>query len=178
MVGDLDILSGSGASNFDTDELQELEIPAGELHLKCKLASGLELAFVAEGIAEVMSVAPEQIAPMPNISPLLLGALNFRGKVIWLADLGQFLGEAKPLNTDRADLSVLALTDRQDIILGVAVDSVAGMEWLEGASLRPSEDCPDEMAPFVRGEWLLPEGDGVLRLLDETAIIRSSRWAT
>ena len=173
MVGNLDILSDQ-----PTEELQELNAPTGELHLKFKLASGRELAFAAEGIAEVMSVSPEQIAPMPNISPLLLGVLNFRGQVIWVADLGQFLGEAIPLNTERTELSILALTDRQDLVLGIAVDAVMGMEWLETATLSSDTDCPDEMAPFVKGGWSSSEGDDILNLLDHQAIIRSSRWAT
>ncbi len=173
MVGNLDILSEQ-----PTEELQELNAPTGELHLKFKLASGRELAFAAEGIAEVMSVAPEQIAPMPNISPLLLGVLNFRGKVMWVAGLGQFLGETTPLNTERTDLPILALTDGQDLVLGIAVDTVMGMEWLESAELKPDSDCPDEMAPFIRGGWHLEERDDMLNLLDHNAIIRSSRWAT
>lgn len=175
MIGDLDL---DLLTQPDTEELQELEIPAGELYLKCQLTSGTELAFSASGIAEVMSVSADQITPMPNVSPLLLGALNFRGRVIWVADLGQFLGDSVPLNSDRNDLPVLAVTDRQDTVLAVAVNTVVGMEWLEKDSLQPSSNCPEEMAPFVQGEWFFPDTKQALRLLDPDAIIRSSRWVT
>ena len=170
---DLDLLAQSG-----TEELQELEIPAGELHLKCQLLSGTELAFAAADIAEVMSVSAEQITPIPNVSPLMLGALNFRGKVIWVADLGQFLGDSQALNSDRNDLPVLAITNRQETVLAVAIDSVIGMEWLEKDALNPSNSCPEEMAPFVKGEWTSADNEQPLRLLEADAIIRSSRWAT
>ena len=172
MVGNLEILS-----NQNSEELQELNAPTGELHLKFTLASGRELAFAAEGIAEVMSVSPEQIAPMPNISPLLLGVLNFRGKVIWVADLGQFLGEGTPLSTERTDIPILTLTDRQDLVLGIAIESVLGMEWLDSEALQPNPHCPNEMLPFIKGGWQLDE-EKILNLLDHDAIIRSSRWAT
>ena len=174
MNGDLDF---DLLSQPETEELQELEVPAGELHLRCQLTSGTELAFAAAGIAEVMSVSAEQITPMPNVSPLLLGALNFRGKVIWVADLGQFLGDSQPLNSDRNDLPILAITDGQDTVLAVAVHTVVGMEWLEKDSLQTAAGCPEEMAPFVLGEWAA-DADQTLRLLDPGAIIRSSRWVT
>ena len=175
MTGDLDF---DLLAQPETDELQELEVPAGELHLRFQLASGTELAFAAAGIAEVMSVSSEQITPMPNVSPLLLGALNFRGKVIWVADLGQFLGESQSLNSDRNDLPILAITDGQDTVLAVAVQTIVGMEWLEKNTLQPSEDCPEEMAHFVQGEWESSDKEQPLRLLDPGAIIRSSRWVT
>lgn len=175
MTGDLDF---DLLYQPEAEELQELEVPAGELHLRFQLTSGTELAFAAAGIAEVMSVSAEQITPMPNVSPLILGALNFRGKVIWVADLGQFLGDSQPLKSDRNDLPILAITDGQDTILAVAVNTIVGMEWLEKDALKSSDQCPEEMAPFVQGEWLFPESEHPLRLLDPGAVIRSSRWVT
>lgn len=172
MVGNLDLLMGNEA-----EELRELEAPAGELYLKFKLASGTELALPAVGIAEVMSVTPDLITPIPNVSPLLLGVLNFRGEVVWVADLGQFLGDSSPLNLDRSEVSVITVTDNQGVHLGMAVNLVVGMEWLETETLQSCDRLPDEMAPFISGEWNLPERSLLLRLLDPDAIIRSSRWA-
>ncbi|MFM8307587.1 MAG: chemotaxis protein CheW, partial [Microcystis aeruginosa] len=37
---------------------------------------------------------------------------------------------------------------------------------------------PDQIAPYVRGEWILgQESKKSLRLLDHLAILRSTRWA-
>lgn len=168
----------SGLNFFDEpNAVQDIdqEGPAGELHLQFKLGSGAELALPAMGIAEVMSVTAEQLTPMPNVSPLLIGAMNLRGEVVWVADLGRFLGETTPLNLDRTEVPVIAITDNQGLLLGVAVDSIGGMQWLESTKLQPSVDCPDEMALFVSGEWQLE--DRTLRLLNQEAIIQSSRWA-
>lgn len=170
MVGDL-FLTGD-----ETQELQELEAPEGELFLKFKLATGLELALPAVAVAEVMSIGPEKITPMPNISSLLLGTLNLRGEIIWVADLGQFLGESQPLNIDRGELPVIAVMEQQDLLLGLAVETVVGMEWLKSEMAFQNPDLPGNMAPFVRGEWARPEG-GTLPLLDHASILRSSRWA-
>ena len=41
----------------------------------------------------------------------------------------------------------------------------------------PPTNIPDNMAPFVPGEWVMDEQQGLLlRLLDHIAILRSARW--
>ncbi|MGF1496871.1 MAG: chemotaxis protein CheW [Elainellaceae cyanobacterium] len=176
MVGNPDFLTGKGQEQ--APELQELESPEGELHLRFLTASGDEFALPATGIREVISPSPERITPIPNISPLLLGTLNVRGRVIWVADLGQFLRGSSSLSTDRSEIPVIAVED-QDIMLGLAVDHIIGMDWLDVDEIQMSANAPDSMAPFLRGEWSFGEaGDRVLRLLDQVAILRSARWAT
>lgn len=175
MVSKPDFFSGSGQDHF-RPELQ-VESPEGELHLRFHIPSHQEFALPATGIREVMELSPDRITPIPNASPLLLGTLNLRGRVIWVADLGQFLGEATPLNTDRAEIPVIAV-EEQDTIVGLAVDEIGGMDWLDVQHLMPPTNLPDTMAPFLRGEWLIgAKKDKCLRLLDQMAILRSARWA-
>jgi twitching motility protein PilI len=109
---------------------------------------------------------------------LLLGTINLRGQVIWVADLGQFLGDSHLLNTDRGEIPVIAIED-QETILGLAVDRLGEMEWLDLEQLQLSADVPDLIAPYVQGEWGSAENSAskVLRLLDHLAILRSARWS-
>lgn len=174
MVGNPDFLTGRGQDQ--APEFQELESPEGELHLRFYIPSGGEFALPATGIREVLSPSPDRITPVPNVSPLLLGTLNVRGRVVWVADLGQFLGDPVPLNTDRQEISVIAVED-QDILLGLAVDRVVGMEWLDIDQVQPTANVSDSVAPFLRGEWSFHDGNRHLRLLDQVAILRSARWA-
>jgi twitching motility protein PilI len=175
MVNKPDFLGGSGQDHF-RPELQ-VESPEGELYLRFFIPSHQEFALPAIGIREVIELSPDKITPIPNASPLLLGTLNLRGRVIWVADLGQFLGEATALNTDRAEISVIAI-EEQDTIVGLAVEEIGGMHWLDLQNLMTPTNVPDTMAPFLRGEWLLGTQDKqCLRLLDQTAILRSARWA-
>jgi purine-binding chemotaxis protein CheW len=174
MVGSPDFLTGRGQDQ--APEFQELESPEGELHLRFYIPSGGEFALPAMGIKEVLSPSPDRITPVPNVSPLLLGTLNVRGRVVWVADLGQFLGDAVALNTDRQEVSVIAVED-QDILLGLAVDRVVGMEWLDVEQIHAPSNVPDSVAPFLRGEWHLEDNQRYLRLLDQMAILRSARWA-
>jgi purine-binding chemotaxis protein CheW len=159
-------------------DIQPLENPEGELHLRFYLPSGEACAFPATGIAEVMQQTPDQIAPIPNASPLLLGTINLRGKVIWVADLGQFLGDKVALKTDRPTIPVIAI-EEQEQILGLAISSIGEMDWLDVEQLGISHPPSDTMAPFVQAQWQ-PELENslIVNLLDPVKILRSARWAT
>ncbi|MGL5033876.1 MAG: chemotaxis protein CheW [Microcystaceae cyanobacterium] len=165
---------GELGSEFQT--IQNLE---GDLHLRFYLSSKEEFALPAMAIREVMQQAPDRITPIPNSSPLLLGTINLRGQVIWVADLGQFLGNSTSLNTDRAEIPVIAIED-QETLLGLAIDSLGDMEWLDVEQLQSANNVPDHIAPYVQGEWILNKETTpqALRLLDHIAILRSARWAT
>ncbi len=175
MVSNPEFLGDSGQDHFRPEF--QVESPEGELHLRFYICAHQEFALPATGIREVIELSPDKITPIPNVSPLLLGTLNLRGRVIWVADLGQFLGEATALNTDKAEIPVIAV-EAQDTIVGLAVEEIGGMDWLDVQHLVAPNNVPDTMAPFLRGEWLLDaQNNQCLRLLDPLAILRSARWA-
>jgi twitching motility protein PilI len=176
MVGNPDFLTQTGQ---DQDpELQELETPDGELFLRFFVTADDEFALPATGIRRIIEQPPDRITPIPNVSNLLLGTLNEQGRVVWVADLGQFLGYSSILNTDRPEISVIAIED-QGTMLGLAVNRIVGTRWLNPDKTRASDTSPDTMAPFLRGEWVVGSDDNkTLRLLDHVAVIRSARWAT
>ena len=152
----------------------EVEAPEGELHLRFVLPSGDEFALPAFGIREVMQQEAERITAFPNASPLLLGTINLRGEIIWVADLGQFLGYPNMLNTDRTEIPVIAI-EEQESILGLAVEQLGAIEWIDIDHLQLPRNVPDHMAPYIQGEWL-DENKKCVRLLDQIAILRSARW--
>jgi twitching motility protein PilI len=158
-------------------EIKPLDNPEGELHLRFYLASGEELALPATGIAEVMHPSPDHITPIPNASPLLLGTINLRGKIIWVADLGQFLADSGILNTDRPTIPVIAI-EHQEQIIGLAIDRIGGMDWLDTEKLEVATNLPDSMAPFIHKQWKFNhDSTQILRLLDQVEVLRSARWA-
>lgn len=175
MVGNSDFLPGMNQDQ--ATEFQEIEAPEGELHLRFFVASGMEFALPATGIKEVIELPPDRINPMPNVSSLLLGTINIRGRVVWVGDLGQFLGDATPVNTDRSEISIIAIED-QGLMLGLAIERIGVMAWLDPDQLKLSRTSPDSMAPFVKGEWILEPESEPLKLLDQVNILRSARWAS
>jgi purine-binding chemotaxis protein CheW len=174
-------LSSLDVSNYDTDpetlaSFPSPQNPEGDLYLRFFVESGEEFAIAAMGIREVLSIAPDQITPVPNVSPLLMGVLNFRGQVIWISDIGQFLGGMRLLNTERTEIPIIVI-ESQDVMVGLASERVKGMEWLNLDTLTPSSGpTTDSMTPFLKGEW---QGisENPLRLLDSASILRSARWA-
>lgn len=175
MLNNADFFTGK-AQNIAADN-QELQTPVGELYLRFYLPSQDEFALSAVGIREVIQQPIDRITPIPNASPLLLGTINLRGQVIWVADLGQFLGDNSRLNTNRAEIPIIVL-EEQETILGLGVESLGDMEWLDPDKLGGAASIPDQIVPYVQGEWILgQELKQTLRLLDHLAIIRSTRWA-
>ncbi len=176
MVGNPDFLMGKGPDQGA--EFQEIETPEGELYLRFFVTAEEEFALPAIGIRRIIEQTPDRITPVPNVSPLLLGTLNEQGRVIWVADLGQFLGYPTQLNTDRPEIPVIAV-EEQGTMLGLAVNQIIGTEWMDTNTLQESRSAPDSAAPFLKGEWVInPAANHVLRLLDHVAVLRSARWAT
>ena len=158
-------------------QLQELQTPQGELHLRFYVPSYEEFALPATGVREVMQQYPEEVTAIPNTSPLLLGTINLRGQIIWVADLGQFLGSATPLNINKPEISVIAIED-EETILGLAIERLSEMQWLDIEQLQSATNIPDQIAPYVQGEWVInKDPKQIVRLLDHEAILRSARWA-
>lgn len=167
LADDSQVLDGS---------FQGLQTPEGDLHLRFSLSSGTELALPAVGVREVIATPPDRITPVPNTSATLLGVLNLRGQVIWVADAGQFLGEEVPINADRPEISIIAIED-EELVVGLAVDQVKCMEWLNPEAIVPPSNISDSMIPFIRGEWIMNAASSQsLKLLDAVAVIRSARW--
>jgi purine-binding chemotaxis protein CheW len=173
MITQPDFLGGGG-QDHSRSELQ-VKSPEAELCLRFYIPLHQEFALLATDIREVIELSPDRITPIPNTSSLLLGALNLRGRVIWVADLGQFLGQKTTLNTNRSEIPVIAI-EEQDTIVGLAVEEIGGMDWLDKKHLTVSTSVSDTMAPFLQGEWILEnKKNQCLRLLDHKAILRSAR---
>jgi purine-binding chemotaxis protein CheW len=174
MVVNLDFLSAdTQATETIAPSLEQRE---GELSLTFFVPSGKKFALPAFGVREVISTLADRITPIPNASPYLLGTFNWRGQVIWIADIGQFLGDTTLVNIDRGEVSMLVV-EEQETVMGFAIRSVANTEWLNADRMNPAPNIPDAMLSFVKGEYSV-EGDESLYLLDQIAILSSARWAS
>lgn len=58
-----------------------------------ELTSALSLAIPLEQTAEVISMGPTALCPVPGIKPAFLGVSNQRGQLLWVIDLHHLLGE-------------------------------------------------------------------------------------
>jgi len=162
--------------DFLEKSVQELKSREGELYLRFYVASRQEFALSATGVREVISAPLNSITPIPNTSHLLLGTLNLRGRIVWVVDLGQLFQEPTTLNTGRPEIPIIAI-ENQDTIMGLAVDQILGMDWLDVSKVQTLTHVSDAVAPFLRGEWLLDEQtQECLQLVDQAAILQSEHW--
>ena len=174
MVLNLDFLTSDDAPNPAEVDSGSRE---GELCLRFEVPSGNEFALAASGVREVMSVYLDRITPIPNASPFFLGTYNWRGQVIWIADLGQFLGDQVLVNTDISEISIL-IVEEQELVMGFAIHTVANTEWLNvNHNLAAEREIPAAMKAFVKGVYAISGSETPeLRLLDQVAILRSPNW--
>ncbi|MCS7030245.1 MAG: chemotaxis protein CheW [Gloeomargarita sp. SKYG116] len=146
----------------------------GELYLRFVLTSGEEFALPAMGVQEVAGISPDRISPVPNVPPVVLGVYNWRGQVIWVGDLSQFLG-LSPVNTNRPELSVIVVADG-GVTCGLAVERVIGAEFLDIQQLRPPLSLDGPLKTLVQGEWVVGEAESVVRLLKPKMLVDSRLW--
>jgi purine-binding chemotaxis protein CheW len=175
MAVNLDFLAIYVAESDTETVVHELEEREGELCLTFFVPSGRKFALPAFGVREVISTLADRITPIPNASPCLLGTFNWRGQVIWIADLGQFLGDSLLVNVDRGEVSLLVV-EEQETVMGFAISNVADTEWLKINQMAITQSIPEGTSAFVKGEYSLGEGK-FLHLLDQVSILSSTRWA-
>jgi purine-binding chemotaxis protein CheW len=160
-------------------ENQTLPTPEADLYLRFLISSRDEFALPAAEIREVLSPSPDQITSVPNTASYFLGLLNLRGRVIWVVDVGRWLHtalvephEVLPLNPNRPELSVIAI-EGQELLVGLAVEHVLGMEWLELRKLQPIDPTPALHQGLLQGQWLEPVSQRRLCLLNTEALLQS-----
>jgi len=108
-------------------EKTEAQAPALERHRQM-LSFYLERELYGFEIKYILQVIePPPFAFVPRAPFFLRGAVNYRGKVIAVIDLGQFMtGKEKPLGPERR----VIIIDSPDFNLGFLVDRVERIETI------------------------------------------------
>ncbi len=101
-------------------------------------------------MGEVSEILPEpRFTALPGVKPWLKGVANVRGRLLPIADLGQFLGvKIQALRKQRRILIV----DHGDLFVGLAVDEVLGMQHFDIEAYREHADSvPAGLHFFLEG---------------------------
>lgn len=119
---------------------------------------------------EVLTLPSRRITPMPNLPDCLLGLLNQRSRIIWVADLGQMLGK-KPINRNLQQYN-LAIIRWQNIPLGLVIAQVKGVIRLVPESIEsPVDNVAESLVPYLHGVY--QQADTTCLILAAKAIINS-----
>ena len=111
-------------------------------------------------VREVIRVS--DITPVPGADEHILGIINLRGNVVTVLDMHRLL--ALP-PADLTDQSRIIISESNDQVIGLLVDSVAEVVYLKASEVevRPNVGNEDG-AKFIRG--VHSEGEQLLILID------------
>jgi positive phototaxis protein PixI len=115
-----------------------------------------EVLLSTQYLTEIWSLQLPQIVPIPATPAAVMGIGNWRGEVLWLLDLGCFLGQA-PLGqtlSGTGHCSAVVIHD-QDRMLGLVVAHPGDMQRVISTEIGPSGSppVPAAVAPLFSGCW-------------------------
>jgi purine-binding chemotaxis protein CheW len=132
-------------------------------------------------VREVLALNTQQINPIPNTPPFVLGLTNLRGDILAVADLGFFIGTNTKVDwySLSSRLLIVEAPAHQDgsvtkIRMALAVSQVEGVISLQPDRIVSAMDVKEEIAPLLRG--LYHYETRLLMILDVEAIAHSNRW--
>jgi positive phototaxis protein PixI len=145
------------------------------------LGSETKAMLPVSQLTEVLTVSVGQVVPIPDMPATVLGVYNWRGEILWIADLGKLLG-LEPLHQQmRGQTAFKVLVsvsgrrlggDASRSPLGLAVREVEDMHWCNPGDIEspPGTVVTPELSPFLRGFTLSDNGE-ILLALDAAAIV-------
>ncbi|MBD0334349.1 MAG: chemotaxis protein CheW [Cyanobacteria bacterium Co-bin13] len=160
--------------------------PQEEQFLQVYLDGDLSILLPVKTLVEIIKLPIDQVVPMFQMAPWVMGVYNCRGEVLWMIDLNHFLGLSPWYEQDnpttkhtsvviKAPPSEESWTRDNRPTLGLIVNRVEGMVScpVEAVQPLPEGSAGPGLVPFVSGVW--QTGTGVAHLiLDSTAILRAA----
>ncbi|MBC7882156.1 MAG: purine-binding chemotaxis protein CheW [Anaerolineae bacterium] len=127
-------------------------------------------------VVEVLSVPSFEIISLPQMSECIVGVYNWRGEILWMVDLSEFLGYPQ---TPTARQMVAIVVHVEGLHMGWIVSKVEDTVWHPRNAIQPAPPMAfaPEIEPYLRGYLLQPNGDTSL-ILDAAAILRAPLWQT
>ncbi len=145
--------------------------------LKFHLEPETQVMLPLADVTEVLKIPLGKIVPIPQMPPWVMGVYNWRGEILWTVDLGHLIGlhtwyQQKKNNTN---YSVIVLSSGRKgqkkgssstVSLGLIVTQVEDIEWCNPDLIQspPASAVTTELAPFLQGYFLQPDGQMILVL--------------
>jgi purine-binding chemotaxis protein CheW len=124
------------------------------MYLLCFYLADKEYAVSIENVREVRRV--KQVTPIPKSLDFIEGVVSLRGRVIPIINLRKKLGLPSIKNTS---FNRVLITESNDHILGIAVDSVVGVISIDKVNIEPPDDV------LKKCEYLIGLGKIAKRLI-------------
>lgn len=123
---------------------------SGEAYLRFELCPQTSAVLFMRYVQEAMVLPARRLTPMPNMPACMLGLMNRRSRVLWVVDLAQMLGLGL-LDANTQQYS-LVLVQVGTIALGLAVQQVEGITWINPDRIQPTiGQVVPALVPYLRG---------------------------
>jgi len=159
---------------------QSTQLP-GDLYLRCQLTPEVTALLSMAYVQESLLIPGEQITPIPNMSPSVVGLINSRDRVFCTIDLAQLLGLSSPLAYSRQYHAVVIRvsqfidqqsTSEQTLLLGLVVNRIQGIIRVMSEQMRsPQENFLPTLTPYV--QECVVDKDQQLPILNTGAIVKA-----
>lgn len=168
--------------NTDLDASVSLAEPLGvsQKFLRFQLSAEDTALLTVDRMAEIIMVWVNEILPVPEMPSCVLGILNWRGKMLWLVDLGHLLGFPPLFSQDRLATSAMAIVlQRENQYLGLVISQVIDIEQYESQQMHPADAqlFPPELLPFLQG-FFIDTNREIIITIDVEAIFQVPWWQT
>lgn len=139
--------------------------------LQFNLLEEYRVLLSLQTIAEIWQIRTSDILPIPEISSSMLGVCNWRGEIIWLADLNALVGN-HPLwhQIPLFEHPIVVVIQTAQKTVGLVVPQVNDIELIDPQAIQQNaEDLyPPAIAPYVKGYL----SDSLSIILNAEAIIK------
>lgn len=154
--------------------METLSVPdrqtIGDAYLKFQLAPRVPAVIAARSVEEATVLPVSDVTAIPNMPPCMLGLVNRRNRVIWIANLVRLLG-MPVMDRPRAQYSMVIV--KAGSSLGLMVDEIEGIVHLNAAALSPPPAQVNPiLVPYLRA--CAVQDDQIVLVLDAEAVLQSS----
>ena len=142
----------------------------GDAYLKFQLAPRVPAVFAAAVVEEATVIPSGQVTAIPNMPACMLGLMNRRNRVLWIADLVRLLGIEGPKQPGRQYSTVIVKAGSS---LGLMVYDIEGIVHLKRETMQPPPTQVNPLlGPYLKG--CAAQDDQMLLVLDAEAVLQSS----
>ncbi|MEM9804748.1 MAG: chemotaxis protein CheW [Cyanobacteria bacterium P01_D01_bin.56] len=139
--------------------------------LKFQLAPSVVAMLPAAAVQEAVVLDTRRVMAMPNMPAALLGLINRRGRVFWVANLVRVLG--LPVPDRHAQQYSLIIVQGRSTPLALQVESIDGMvSFIPEAIHPPPNNVSNIILPYLTG--CVTHNEETIFILDVEALLRSS----
>ncbi len=161
-----------------TNQEEEEKTPEMQRFLRFQLGQEDLCLLPTEGVLQVLTIALEELLPVPQMPGCVMGVYNWRGELLWLVDFQHLVG-LKPLLSEDANLTncMTIVVKLNNKVMGLVVNRVEDIEELDCNQMQPLTAglFSSELLEFLQG-YFVTKNNKMLMVFEGQAIVNTPVW--